>query len=92
MNLSTKEIIRGASDLSLAISMAAAVAIGAAIGIGMKKLFGYDWLLFLGIAWGAGAAVLNFVKAYKRLRAEMKELEENPRYKIAQRQDDEDDD
>jgi hypothetical protein len=92
MNFSIKEIVRGAGDLSLAISMTVAVAIGAAIGVGMKKMFGYDWLLFLGIAWGIGAAVMNFARAYKRLRAEMKELEENPRYKIAQKQNDEDDD
>jgi ubiquitin-protein ligase len=35
---------------------------------------------------------MNFARAYKRLRTEMKELEENPRYKIAQKQNDEDDD
>ncbi|GHV08374.1 hypothetical protein AGMMS50229_16700 [Campylobacterota bacterium] len=89
-----KKIIEGAGDLSLAISMVIAVAIGVFLGIGLKKLFGYDWLLYFGIFLGAAAAVLNFVKAYQKLRREMTDLENNPRYKQPpqKNQDDDEDD
>ena len=72
--------------------MLVAVVIGVALGVGLKTLFGYEWLLYLGIFWGVAAAVLNFVKAYKKLRREMNELQENPRYKMAQKQPDDDED
>ncbi|MDR2905227.1 MAG: AtpZ/AtpI family protein [Helicobacteraceae bacterium] len=90
-----KEAIRGADNLSLAISMVAAIAIGFAIGYGLRALFGYEWLLWLGVAWGAAAAILNVAKAIRRLRREMKELENNPRYKQYAKpapQDDDDED
>ncbi|MDR1911892.1 MAG: AtpZ/AtpI family protein [Helicobacteraceae bacterium] len=86
-----KKIIKGAGDLSLAISMVVAVAIGAGLGIGLKRLFGYEWLLYAGILLGVAAAISNFVKAYKKLRREMNELENNPRYKRKDK-DDEDED
>ena len=88
----SRTIIEGASDLSLAVSMLVAVVIGVALGVGLKTLFGYEWLLYLGIFWGVAAAVLNFYKAYKKLRREMNELQENPRYKMAQKQPDDDED
>lgn len=76
-----KQIIEGANDLSLGISMVVAVVLGFLIGLGLKKLFGYEWLLWLGIFWGVAAAGLNVYKAYQKLNREMKELSDNPRYK-----------
>lgn len=75
-----KKIIEGANDLSLGISMVVAVVLGFLIGYGLKWLFGYGWLLWLGVFWGVGAAILNVYKAYKKLRGEMNELENDPRY------------
>lgn len=88
-----KQVIEGANDLSLGVSMVVAVVLGFAIGYGMKKLFGYDWLLWLGVFWGVAAAGLNIYKAYQKLNREMKELENNPRYKNRKPiKDDEDED
>ncbi|MDR0665238.1 MAG: AtpZ/AtpI family protein [Helicobacteraceae bacterium] len=83
-----KQIIEGAGDLSLALSMVVAVAIGFGIGYGLREWLGYEWLLWLGVFWGVSAAILNLVKAIGKLNRSMKELENNPRYK---KQDDEED-
>ncbi len=53
-------------NLSLGISIVAAIIIGFGIGYGLKQLTGYTWTLWLGIAWGIMAAVMNVYKAYKR--------------------------
>ncbi|MDR1451281.1 MAG: AtpZ/AtpI family protein [Helicobacteraceae bacterium] len=88
-----KQIIEGAGDLSLALSMAAAVAIGFGIGYGLRSWLGYEWLLWLGVFWGVSAAILNLVKAIRKLGRSMKELENNPRYrKQSERDDDEEED
>ncbi len=67
-------------NLSLGISIVAAIAIGAGVGILLKKWTGYDWLLFVGIAWGLAAAGLNIHKAYKRAQKEFEGMEDDPRY------------
>ena len=51
-------------NLSLGISIVAAIAIGVGAGILLKKWTGYDWTLFVGIAWGIAAAGFNVFKAY----------------------------
>lgn len=61
-----KRVVEGAYDLSLGISMVVAVVIGVLVGLGLKKLFGVDWLFWVGVAWGIGGAILNVYKAYKR--------------------------
>lgn len=76
----SRMIIEGANDLSLGISMVVAVILGFLIGYGLKWLFEYEWLLWLGIFWGVAAAILNVFKAYKKLRREMNEIENDPRY------------
>jgi F0F1-type ATP synthase assembly protein I len=86
-----KQIIEGAGDLSLAVSMVVAVAIGFGIGYGLRAWLGYEWLLWLGVFWGVSAAILNLVKAIKRLNRSMKELGNDPRYK-RQKDDEEDED
>ena len=67
-------------NLSLGISIVAAIAIGAGVGILLKKWTGYDWTLFVGIAWGIAAAGLNIHRAYKRAQKEYEGMEDDPRY------------
>ena len=75
-----QKVIDGAYDLSLGISIIVAIALGFALGFGLKKLFSYEWLLWLGIFWGICAAILNIYKAYKRQKKALDELAKNPRY------------
>ncbi|WP_320033634.1 AtpZ/AtpI family protein [Campylobacterota bacterium DY0563] len=72
--------LQALDNLSLGISLVAAVAIGFGIGYGLKELTGYEWTLWLGIFWGIAAAVLNIYKAYKRAMKEYEGLENDPRY------------
>ncbi|MAD43115.1 MAG: hypothetical protein CL623_12090 [Arcobacter sp.] len=67
-------------NLSLGISMVAAVAIGFGIGYGLKTIFEIDWLLWLGVFWGISAAILNVYKAYKRAQKSFEGMENDPRY------------
>lgn len=67
-------------NLSLGISIVAAIAIGFGIGYGLKALTGYTWTLWLGIFWGIAAAGLNIYRAYKRAQKEFEGLENDPRY------------
>ncbi len=87
-----KPIIEGAESLSLGISMVVAVIIGVLIGLGLRKLFGVDWLLWIGVFIGIAAAVLNVYKAYSKQYKEFEELSKNPRYNHQQYLDDEDED
>ena len=74
------KLVEGADNLSLGISIVVAILIGVGFGIFLKKSFGYDWLLWLGVFWGIGGAILNVYKAYKKAQKEFKELEDDPRY------------
>jgi len=67
-------------NLSLGISIVAAVGIGFAIGYGLRYLTGYTWTLWLGLFWGLAAAGLNIYRAYKRAQKEFEGLEDDPRY------------
>jgi len=67
-------------NLSLGISIVAAVVIGFAIGYGLKEWTGYTWTLWVGIFWGVAAAGLNIYKAYKRAQKEFEGMENDPRY------------
>ena len=67
-------------NLSLGISMVAAVVIGFGIGYGLKTVFEIDWLLWLGVFWGVSAAILNIYKAYKRAQKSYEGMENDPRY------------
>lgn len=83
-------------NLSLGISIAAAIVIGFGIGYGLKAWTGYSWTLWLGIFWGIAAAGLNIYKAYKRAQKEFEGLENDPRYahraKHGDKSDDNDED
>lgn len=75
-----RDKIEALDNLSLGISMVAAVAIGFGIGYGLKAIFEIDWLLWLGVFWGLGAAGLNIYKAYKRAQKSFEGMEDDPRY------------
>jgi len=72
--------------------MVVAVLIGVAIGLKMKKLFGIDWLLWIGVTIGIAAAFLNVFKAYSKQYKEFEKLAKDPRYNMGKKQDDDDDD
>ena len=75
-----KKIVDAADGLSLGISIVVAVLMGVGIGLGLKHLFGYTWLLWLGVFWGVGAAILNIYIAYKKQKRSLDELAKDPRY------------
>jgi F0F1-type ATP synthase assembly protein I len=75
-----KKIVVAADGLSLGISMVVAVLLGIAIGYGLRKLFGYNWLFWLGVFWGVAAAILNIYKAYSKQKKELDELANDPKY------------
>ncbi|WP_072681869.1 AtpZ/AtpI family protein [Arcobacter sp. LA11] len=79
-------------NLSLGISIVAAIVIGFAIGYGLKEWTGYSWTLWLGIFWGIAAAGLNIYKAYKRAQKEFEGLENDPRYAYRAKHGDKSDD
>jgi F0F1-type ATP synthase assembly protein I len=79
-----KPIIEGAESLSLGISMVVAVLIGVAIGLGLKKLTGISWLLWVGVIIGILAAFLNVYKAYSKQYKEFEKLAKDPRYNMGQ--------
>ncbi len=76
-----KKIVVAADGLSLGISIVVAILIGVGLGIFMKNLFGYPWLLWLGVFWGVSGAILNVYKAYKAQKASLDELANDPRYR-----------
>ncbi|QKJ22843.1 AtpZ/AtpI family protein [Poseidonibacter lekithochrous] len=75
-----REKLEALDNLSLGISMIAAVAIGFGIGYGLKELTGYGWTLWLGLFWGIAAAGLNIYRAYKRAQKQYEGMENDPRY------------
>jgi len=75
-----KEKIEALDNLSVGISMVAAIIIGVLVGLGLKNLTGYIWTLWLGIIWGIAAAVLNVYRAYERGKKVYEDLENDPRY------------
>ena len=75
-----KKIVVAADGLSLGISIVVAVLIGVAIGIGLQKLFGREWVLWIGVAIGLGAAFRNIQIAYRKQKASLDELANDPRY------------
>lgn len=87
-----KPIIEGAETLSLGVSMVVAILIGVAIGLGLKKLTGITWLLWIGVAIGIAAAILNIYKAYSKQYKEFEKLAKDPRYNMGKSQKDDDDD
>jgi len=86
-----KKIVEGANALSLGISVVVAVLLGVGVGLWLKSLFNSPILLWLGVFWGVSAAILNVYKAYKKELLEFEKIAENPRYKVKNRIEDDDD-
>ncbi len=86
-----KPIIEGAESLSLGISMVVAVLIGVGMGLLLKSWTGVTWTLWIGVAIGIAAAVLNVYKAYSKQYKAFQELAKEPRYAIKKQLEEEDD-
>ncbi|SFV63145.1 ATP synthase protein I-like membrane protein [hydrothermal vent metagenome] len=76
-----KKIVDAADGLSLGISIVVAVLIGVALGLGLQKLTGAVWTLWIGVLIGLAAAVLNVYKAYAKQKKSLDELANDPRYR-----------
>ena len=74
------KIIEGAEQLSLGISIVVAILLGVGAGLWMKSYFGISWLLWLGVFWGVGGAILNIKKAYQKQKKELDKLKDDPKY------------
>ncbi len=86
-----KPIIEGAESLSLGISMVVAIIIGVGIGLGLQYVTGAVWTLWIGVAIGIAAAVLNVYKAYSKQYRSFEELRKSGRYKIQEQLEDDED-
>jgi F0F1-type ATP synthase assembly protein I len=53
------KLIEGAEQLSLGISIVVAILIGIGLGMLMSDWFNTPWLLWVGVSWGVGGAILN---------------------------------
>ena len=78
-----KDKIEALDNMSLGISIVVALALGVGLGLLLKSWTGYTWTLWIGIAYGIAAAVLNVQKAYKRAKKELDKLADDPKYKYA---------
>lgn len=87
-------LVEGAEQLSLGVSIVVAILMGIGIGLLMSDWFGIPWLLWVGISWGVGGALLNIYKAYQKNVRSLDELKSDRRYKQyeTKKDDDEDDD
>ncbi len=85
------KIIEGAEQLSLGISIVVAILLGVGIGLWMKNIFHQWWLLWLGVFWGVGGAILNIKKAYDKQKKELDKLKDDPKYQYRPSKEKEDD-
>lgn len=81
------KVIEGAEQLSLGISIVVAILIGIGLGMLMSDLFNTPWLLWVGVFWGVGGAILNVYKAYKKNVESLNELKDDVRYKHYNKKD-----
>ena len=87
-----KPVIEAADSLSLGISMVVAVIMGIGIGWLLKSLTGVAWTLWIGVAIGIAAAILNVYKAYAKQYKAYEDLAKEPRYAIKKQLEDDEDD
>jgi len=78
-----RDKIEALDNMSLGISIAVAIGIGIGIGMLLKEWTGYTWTLWVGVAYGIAAAILNVQKAYKRAKKDLDKLADDPKYKYA---------
>ena len=84
------DVVKGAEQLSLGISIVVAILIGSGAGYWIMKETGWTWTLFAGVAVGIAAAALNVKKAYDAQIKSLDELKDKGKFKPA-KDDDEDD-
>ena len=60
-----KNSLEALEFVSLGISMVVAILVGIALGIFLKNLTGVSWLLWIGVAIGILAALLNIKNSSK---------------------------
>lgn len=77
------DVVKGAEQLSLGISIVVALVIGAGLGFWVMKETGWTWTLFAGFALGIAAAVLNVKKAYNAQMKSFEELKDESKFKPA---------
>ena len=75
-----KDKIEALDNMSLGISIVVAIALGVGLGLLLKNLTGYNWTLWIGIAYGIAGAILNVQKAYKRAKKDLDKLADDPKY------------
>ena len=83
------DVVKGAEQLSLGISIVVAILIGSGAGYWIMKETGWTWTLFAGVAVGIAAAALNVKKAYDAQIKSLEQLKDESNFKPAK--DDEDD-
>lgn len=83
------EVVKGAEQLSLGVSIVVALLIGASMGYWAMRETGWTWTLFAGVAVGIAAAVLNVKKAYDAQIKSLDELKDESKFKPVK--DDEED-
>ncbi len=76
-----RDKLEALDNISLGISIVVAIALGVGIGLLLKSWTGYTWTLWLGVAYGIAAAILNVYKAYKKAKKELDKLADDPKYK-----------
>ena len=84
------EVVKGAEQLSLGISIVVAILIGSGAGYWIMKETGWTWTLFAGVAVGIAAAALNVKKAYDAQIKSLDELKDKGKFKPAKDADEDD--
>lgn len=87
-----RKLVSAADGLSLGISMVVAVLLGVGLGLLLKNIFTTPWLLWIGVFFGVGAAILNVYKAYVKQKKSLDELADDPRYRHRKYDDSDDED
>ena len=90
--LKVKDIVAGAEQLSLGVSIVVAILLGTGLGYLVKKATNFTPALWIGFAIGIAAAILNVYKAYKAQVKSLDELKDEARYKGYKKDDDDEDD
>ena len=75
-----RDKLEALDNMSLGISIVVAIALGVGIGLLLKSWTGYTWTLWIGVAYGVAAAILNVQKAYKKAKKSLDKLADDPKY------------
>ena len=75
-----RDKLEALDNMSLGISIVVAIALGVGLGLLLKSWTGYTWTLWIGVAYGVAAAILNVKKAYDRQKKVLDKLADDPKY------------